>query len=165
MKFGLRRTAVLALGNDILGDDGVGLLAARALRREIDEEVDIIESAEAGFAMLELLTGYDRALILDAVVTGKHAPGTILSFGAEDFRTVVAPSPHYAGIPEVLALAERLGVPFPKQLSILAMEVQDPCSIRESLTVPVRVALPDLVERACGVLESWGCGKTVADFY
>jgi hydrogenase maturation protease len=165
VKYGPSRTVVLALGNDILGDDAVGLLAARALRKELDEEVDIVESGEAGLALLELLEGYDRALILDAIITGKHPAGSILAFGVEDFRTVVAPSPHYAGIPEVLALAARLGVRFPSQLRILAMEVQDPYSIRETLSVSVRVALPDYIERASLLLDSWGCRKNVMDFY
>jgi hydrogenase maturation protease len=165
MKFSPLRTIVLAMGNDILGDDAVGLLAARRLRKEIDEEVDIVESSEAGFALMELMEGYDRALILDSIKTGRHSPGTVVEFKTADFRRVIAPSPHYAGLPEILDMASRLGISFPKDIRILAMEVDDPFRISEEISVAVRVNLPDFVERASRIMESWGCSKTCADFY
>ncbi|MCX7626522.1 MAG: hydrogenase maturation protease [Candidatus Sumerlaeaceae bacterium] len=152
---GEKRTArviALALGNDILGDDAVGFLAARALKNEFPSGVDFVETGEAGLALVELLEGYERALLLDACVTGLHDVGTVLEFFPEHLGRVVAPSPHYAGLPEVLYLAERLGLEFPKEIRILAMEVEDPFTVREGLTPRVLEALPHYIARTRDVL-------------
>lgn len=150
-----RRILLLALGNDLLGDDGAGLAAARILRRELEGAVEIVESSGAGFELLELLEGYESVLLLDAIVTGGHPPGTVLELSREDFQEVLAPSSHYVGIPEILKMAERLGVPFPKEMRILALKVEDPYELREGLTPAVERALPAFVERARQVLEGW----------
>jgi hydrogenase maturation protease len=154
------KTLLLALGNDILGDDGVGFAAARNLETRFAPEVDFILSSEAGLALLELMEGYERALLLDAVVTGRAPVGTVHEFEPDDFREVLAPSPHYAGLPEVLALAERLGIEFPRELRVLALEVEDPYEIREGLTAGVAGALSAFTARAAQILEGWGCTNT-----
>jgi hydrogenase maturation protease len=148
-------TLLLALGNDILGDDGVGLAAARALKTEFGGFADIEESAEAGLALMELLEGYERALLLDAIVTGQCPVGTILEFGPEDFNRVLAPSPHYAGMPEILELARRLELTFPSEIRILAIEVENPFELREELTPRVRDALPAFTQKAREILNLW----------
>jgi hydrogenase maturation protease len=149
------KTVILALGNDILGDDGVGFYAARELRQKLDGKVDVEESGEAGLALLELLEGYDHALIIDAILTGTRPPGTVIRFDRDDFRKVIGPSPHYAGLPEVLAMAERLGIEFPSEIGILAMEVEDPYTLREGLSPSVEEALPHFVEAALSILGEW----------
>ncbi len=149
---------VLGLGNDILGDDAIGILAARELRPGLPEAVEVAESAEAGLALLERFEGRERVLLLDSIMTRQCEAGTILDLGPEDFGKVAAPSPHYAGLPEVLALAGRLEIPFPSEIRILAMEVEDPFEIREGLTPKVAAALPGFVARAREILAGWGGG-------
>lgn len=148
-------TLVLALGNDILGDDGAALAAARLLLDESLAGVDVVESAEAGLALVELLTGYDRALLLDAVVTGRARPGTVMEISLDDLPRVVAPSPHYAGLPDVIELAGRLGVPLPGVIRILAIEVEDPHAVSEEFTTEVDKSIPTLARGAMQILEAW----------
>ncbi|MFA6002984.1 MAG: hydrogenase maturation protease [Elusimicrobiota bacterium] len=148
---------VLALGNDILGDDGVGFHAARSLGTEFPEGVDVVETGEAGLALLDHLEGYDRAVIVDAIATGRCAPGTVLTWRAEDFRDMVAPSPHFAGLPELFHLAQRVGMHFPQDIRVIALEVADPTVFRETLTPQAQAALPAFVAEARRVLsEEWG---------
>ena len=149
------RIVVLGLGNDILGDDAVGLLAARRLRAFLPESVDVQEAGGGGLELLDVLEGYDRAVLLDSIATGVHPPGTILEFSSDDFQKVVAPSPHYAGVPELLQMAEQLGIPFPKTIRILAVEVEDPYTIREGLSQSATQALPTLVAEGSRIVESW----------
>ncbi len=146
---------VLALGNDVMGDDAVGLSAARQIRALFGETVDVVESGEAGLALLEHLEGYRRALLLDAIQTGQHEAGTVLSLSRDALRGVVAPSPHYAGLPEVFDLARRLRLAMPDEIEVLAVEVKDPYTVREGLTTEVARALPHLVSRAASILERW----------
>ncbi len=154
-----KKTLCLALGNDILGDDGVSFAVARIIENQFDD-VDVIMSSEAGLALLELIEGYENALLLDAIKTGTVPAGTILAFSPEDFQKVIAPSPHYAGLPEVLALAERLEIPMPHDLRILAMEVKDPYVIQEGLTEDVEKNLPAFVESTCRILTGWVTGAS-----
>jgi hydrogenase maturation protease len=149
------RILVLGLGNDILGDDAVGLLAARRLRALLPETVDVVESGGGGLDLLDALEGYDRALLLDAILTGKHPPGTILEFSAEDFKKDDAPSPHYAGLPTVIQLAESLGIGFPNIFQIVAIEVENPYEVLEGLSKSVEAALPALIERAERTVHAW----------
>ncbi|MCS6965099.1 MAG: hydrogenase maturation protease [Thermoflexus sp.] len=148
---------ILGLGNDLLSDDGVGLLAVRALREELGEigEVELVESPLSGLALLDLLIGYDRVILIDAVQTGQAPPGTIWRWRVEELGSVRAPSPHYAGLPEMLAVARALQIPFPERIEIYAMEVADPLTIGGDLTPAVREALPELVRQVREQVREW----------
>ncbi len=148
---------VLGLGNELLGDDGVGIAAARALRGVLAGEagVDVTESPLAGLALLDLFLGYDRAVVLDGIRTGKAAPGTVMALGPGDLSAVVAPSPHYAGLPEMLAVARRLELGFPAEVVVLAVEAEDPFTIGAGLSDAVRGALPALTARVRRQVAAW----------
>jgi hydrogenase maturation protease len=150
-----KRCLLLALGNDILKDDGAGMLAAGLLRPEFQEAVDVVEAPGTGLALLELLAGYDRVLLLDAIFTGSAPPGTVLEFCREDFQKAGAPSALYVGLPEVLRQAESLGLEFPRELRILALEVESPFESHGGVSPVTRGALPGYVERARQVLKGW----------
>lgn len=149
------KSLILGLGNDILKDDGIGIHAARALKRSIqDEQVEIVESALGGLALLDLLPGYDRVIIIDAIVTGKGELGQIYEFELEELKSpAIAPSPHYAGLPEVLALAHELRLDFPSKVKIYAVEVADPYTVEEGLTEPIAQALPKLIKMVKSEIE------------
>jgi len=150
-----RPILLLALGNDIMGDDGAALAAARALKENLAADVDLVESPEAGLALLDAMAGYDRVLLLDSITTGRHRPGTVLEFSSKDFNKVVGPSPHYAGLPEVLELARRLDIDFPGEVCVLALEIERPLDFRETLSPQIEQALPAYVERAARILRRW----------
>lgn len=139
------RALVLGLGNDLLGDDGIGLTVARALRGRVPRGVDVVESGEAGLALLELLNGYDRAVIIDAMQSGAP-PGTIHHLDPSTFDRVLAPSAHYAGLPEVFELAQRLGIAIPTRIAVLAIAVLGPFAFSEHLSPAVADAVEPAAE-------------------
>ncbi len=146
---------LLALGNDIMSDDAVGLRAGRLLENEFADEVDFCETTEAGLSLLDIMSGYDRVLLLDSIVTGKHSAGTVLEFKRADFDKVTGPSPHYAGLPEVLGLAERLDIAFPRKIRVLALEIESPNDFGQTLSPAIDRALPNFVERSSRILRQW----------
>jgi len=147
---------VLGLGNDLLGDDAAGLLAARALKELLDlEQAEVIESSLSGIALLDHFIGYQKAVIIDAIQTGKNPPGSIIELQPEDLSEVAAPSPHYAGLPEMLALAKQLSLAFPAEIKIFALEVVDPHTIGGAVSEVVAKALPDLIERTGEQIRRW----------
>ena len=152
MKF--NAVLLLALGNDIMGDDAVGLHVARALQGHF-VGVDVVETPVAGFALLDFMSGYECVLIVDAIWTGNALPGTIREFKPTDFSSNVSSSPHYVGLPDMLALSARLEIPSPRTLRILTMEVVDPFELREGLSREAQEALPTLIKAATAVLRSF----------
>ncbi|MCI2429659.1 hydrogenase maturation protease [Candidatus Acetothermia bacterium] len=152
------KTLILGLGNELLGDDAVGILAARALKEKLKDQADVVESALVGVALLDLFVGYERALIIDAVKTGRSPPGTVYELTPSDLGAVRAPSPHYAGLPELLALARQLQIDFPKEIKIFALEVEDPYTIGGKLSKPVQQALKELVRRVQQQIVRWRRG-------
>jgi hydrogenase maturation protease len=145
---------ILGLGNDILGDDAVGILAAREIASRLADrpEIDVVETSMHGVALLEFFIGYDRAIIIDAIHSGKHQPGTIIEIKTSDLKPVISPSPHYAGIPEMFAIAEQLGLEFPSYIQIVALEVEDPYTIGADMTDSVQNALPDLITKVLSMV-------------
>jgi hydrogenase maturation protease len=149
------RTLVLGLGNELAGDDAVGVLAARALRDELGDAADVVESSASGLALIEVLAGYDRAVVIDSIVTGRASPGTITEMGLDEVGRVVAPSLHHAGLPELAAVAERLGLGFPSTTRVLAVEVVDPYTLGAALSPPVAAALDGLISRVLERVRTW----------
>ncbi|MDH4157607.1 MAG: hydrogenase maturation protease [candidate division Zixibacteria bacterium] len=146
---------VLGLGNDLLGDDGIGILAARELTRELDGAADVAETGLHGVALLDLLIGYDRAVIIDAINTGRCPAGTILELGPEDFKPVSGPSPHYTGLPELISLAKQLHLEFPGDIKVFAVESSETQTVGAPMSAPVAAALSEVVERVKTCLGLW----------
>lgn len=151
------RTLVLGLGNDILGDDAAGLLAARGVRRKLAglEGVEVVETALHGVALLDLFLGFDKAVLVDAIQTGKVAPGTLVEVDPDGLAAVAAPSPHYAGVPELLAIAKQLDLDFPSQIRIFAVEAEDLYTIGGAVSPAVQKSLGDLVDRVVDQVRRW----------
>jgi hydrogenase maturation protease len=138
------RILVLGLGNDLLADDAVGILTVQTLREQIGDEADVIASSVHGLGLLDLFVGYECAILIDAIQTGRFAPGTILKLNSADLEAVYAPSPHYAGLPEMLVLAKQLELDFPERFTIFAVEVADAHTINGCMTEAVLNAIPEL---------------------
>ena len=147
------RTIIVGLGNDLLADDAAGILVARRLKKQLtDEWTDVVECSAHGLAILDLFIDYDRAILVDALVTGKHPPGTIVEIPVDTLRSIPNPSPHFAGIPEMVALARRLGVNYPDEFHILGVEVADPFTLGGDLHPAVQAAIPRLCRRVRDIL-------------
>ena len=85
------RVLVAGVGNVFFGDDGFGPEVARALACEAVDGVKIEDFGIRGLHLAyELLNGYERAILVDAVPRG-DAPGTL--YVIEPDRNVVASAP------------------------------------------------------------------------
>jgi hydrogenase maturation protease len=98
-------------------------------------------------ALLDLLVGYERAILIDAVKTGRTPPGTIAELSPADLGAVAAPSPH--------ATAQALNLDFPKEIKIFAIEVEDPHTIGRGLSPTVAQALGKLIPQVERQVTQW----------
>ena len=147
---------VVGLGNDLLSDDRIGILVARRLTDELGGKADVRESNLTGIALLDVLVGYQKAIIIDAVQTAKFPPGTIIELDPTDFVVAPNPSPHYTGLPEMISIANELDLEFPQEIKVLAIEVADLNTIGRELTPVVAQAIGKLARRVKALLRQWG---------
>ena len=154
--FASPRILLLGLGNDILTDDAVGLHVVYELQRELADHpsIDIRETTEMGLALLDYITGYRVVFIVDSIQTGKAAPGVLHELDAAALTQLTGRTPHFVGVGETLALGRQLGLPMPEQVSIFAIEVEDPFTLGTALTPALQAALPGIVDRIRAAVKS-----------
>lgn len=141
------KTLVLGLGNPILTDDAVGIRIAQGLKQETPAQ-DVVETSEAGVALLDYVVGYDRVVIIDSVMTGKGKPGELYKLGLEDLTPVMnLSSSHGVDIATAFTLGERLGYPMPKHVTIYAIEIKDNTTFGEKCAQEVEERIPFIVRR------------------
>jgi hydrogenase maturation protease len=152
---------VLGMGNDLYGDDGVGIHAVRVLKKELAarryrsgsrNEADFKECALSGIALLDVVGGYDALVIIDTIVKARPVTGRIRVLEASNVRDVPGPSPHYVSVPQILDIGRQLGLRVPGQLRVVAVEAKDIYHLGEGLSKKMTSALPRIVERAKKVL-------------
>ncbi len=138
------KTLVLGLGNPFLSDDSVGLNIARALEGRFNQpEITVMETSMAGLNLLDLLTGYDRAVIIDAIQTREGKVGQVYQLEPEALdATRHASTPHDVNFATALELGNRLGLALPQQITIFAVEVEDVTTFGDRCTRRVEETIP-----------------------
>lgn len=134
-------TLVIGIGHAFRTDDSVGPRLAELVADRHIADVTAIPHHGEGTGLMELWTGADRVILIDATVSGAPA-GTIRQWDA------VTPLPaglfpagsHLFGVAEGIELARRLGQ-LPPSLTVVGIEASD-LSRGEGLTPAVEAALP-----------------------
>jgi hydrogenase maturation protease len=140
---------ILCLGNDIAGDDGVGLAVGRALRgRRLPSGVLVELSVVLDLDLLSTVEQTQELLIVDAA-RGPGRPGDCLLRGLELVAGPPAPTLHAASadLSTLLALGGRL-VPdrLPRRLDLLTIQVGPLDHFSETLSPQVAAAVPEAVK-------------------
>jgi hydrogenase maturation protease len=149
------RTIVIGLGNPLLSDDGLGLRAAALLRQRLggDDRVEVVEAYTGGLDLMELMVGYERAVVVDAVSSGRNRPGTLMELGLDDLlASRNSTSSHDAGLAVALETGKALGLKLPRVVLFFGIEIGNAKDFGEELTAPVQATLPLLVERLLATL-------------
>ena len=138
---------VLGLGNPLRGDDGIGpRVVEELIRRELPEGATALDAGTGGLDLLQVLEGWERAIIIDAADVGRE-PGQFARFTPDEARFVSsedATSLHNAGLAEVLALAKAIGQSLP-ELVIFGVQPEK-IGWGEGVSPAVEAALADLVD-------------------
>jgi hydrogenase maturation protease len=137
---------VLGVGNLLVGDEGLGVHAVRALEQETwPPHVRLIDGGTGGLHLLELLRGHARIVLIDATRDGAP-PGTVAQFRARlpaDFP--VALGAHDIGLRDLIAAAALLG-PLP-EIEVITVSVAELKPMTMDLSPPVAAALPEVSRR------------------
>jgi len=144
------KTLVLGMGNTILTDDGVGIKIAHQLK-ERKPELEVVETSEAGIALLDFIVGYDRLIIVDSIRTEEGEPGELykLELGALK-PTAHLTSLHGVDVATAFELGQRLGYKMPQRVSIYAVEIKDNTTFGEECTEEVEGRISLIAEQIIG---------------
>jgi hydrogenase maturation protease len=142
-----RKNLIIGLGNTILSDDGVGIYVARELAKRIPSDaVTVKEASVGGLELLDLIKGYERILLIDAVMTGQADVGSLIHLKLEDLAGGSAMTRHQVSFSEALELGKRLNMNLPEEIVIFGIEVEDIFTFGESCTPKVQSKIEDIVE-------------------
>ncbi len=143
------KVLVLGVGNPILSDDGVGIHVARELKKRNLRGLTVDELAASGLELLDVIRGYDKVVIIDAIQTKNGKPGELHILEEKDFeKSIHGSSPHGINIATALALGRKI-IPreMPSEVVFLAIEAKDLVNVSEKLTPEVKRAIPTILDR------------------
>jgi hydrogenase maturation protease len=151
------RVLVLGIGNILLSDEGIGVRAVEELRKNysFSDGVEIMDGGTLGIDLLYFMEGFQKLLVIDAVLGG-DSPGTLYKFKGDEvkayFRKKV--SAHELGFQEVLALADLLGRK-PEEIVLIGIEPES-LDISVELSYSIKRRMQDLMDKVLEQLREWG---------
>lgn len=146
-----RRIVVIGVWNMLLSDEGVGIHVVNKLKNaHLPSSVDVYDCGTNGIAVLEAMDGAEKAIIIDAVSSGKE-PGTVLLYTIEDLvkkedGLLKLVSLHQFDLIATLRLAKLTDAyRMPSKVIIIGVEAKSlECSLK--LSAEVRKAIPKVIE-------------------
>jgi len=144
------RTIILGLGNPILGDDGIGCRVAQEVKNRLadqaGQQVEVEPFYRGGLALMERLTGYEKAIIVDSIQGLNGPPGTLHRLTLDHLPTPNnIDSPHDTSLRTALETGRRLGAKLPKKIVIVGVEIAPPSDFSEELSPEVRGSIEPAV--------------------
>jgi len=151
------KLSLIGLGNILLRDEGVGVHAVEALRKNFDfsEDVRLLDGGTLGLDLLLWIEGMERIVFIDAV-DFKKAPGTIAIIENEDLPSFLAPklSLHHVGLSDLLFASSFMGTK-PSQITLIGIQ---PEKIEIGLTLSdiLNENFEKLLKTILKKLQEWG---------
>ncbi len=155
---------IVGLGNPLLGDDGFGWRVVEQVEQRLTEvssqgipygKVVCERLSLGGLSLMERLVGFRKAILVDALSSGQHPPGTLLTFRLEDLPPSARSytrSAHDVSLREAFAMGRLLGADLPTEVTIVAAEAEAVFEFREDLSPAVAAAVPQATQRVLDLI-------------
>lgn len=146
------RVLILGLGNDILTDDSIGLRVLDAMQSRFPGAFEFSKCGLGGLDTLEMIKGFGRVVMIDAIKTLTVPAGTVIFLAPEDFKhTLHISNFHDIDILNAMEIGRKLGMQIPDRFDIIAIEIVEDREFGECLSPELEAALP----RICMEIEIW----------
>jgi hydrogenase maturation protease len=150
------KTLVIGLGNPILGDDGVGWRVAEEVRHQInaDLQVDVDCLSLGGISLMERLIGYERAILIDALISEDVTGAITVSKLSElpDYSAFHITSVHDTSLQNAIKLGKSLGAKLPDDVTVIGISAKYVYDFSEELSQPVSESVPKATEIVINML-------------
>ncbi len=140
------RLLVIGIGNELAGDDAVGLAAAGRIRASRPDGVEVVEAQREPTALIDHWTPEDSVVLVDAMRSGAQ-PGTIRRFDVTRDPlpdSLDSVSTHSLALGVTIELARQLGR-MPARMVVYAVEGRQ-FGIGRSMSPECEVALDALAQ-------------------
>ncbi|KJS75529.1 MAG: hypothetical protein JL56_07695 [Desulfotomaculum sp. BICA1-6] len=141
---------VIGLGNELAGDDGVGVAVLNRLQEQgsIPPGVKLIEAGIPGLSLVELMLGAKQVILVDSFLDGGNS-GMVRRFTEQELPPVgySAGQSHGIGLREALAFARGV-MPqhFPGEVVVVGIAIERPGRWVQGLSPPVKAAVEQAAE-------------------
>ena len=158
----MKETLVLAIGNTLMGDDGLAQIMLAALEDyTYTPSIHLLDGGTQGLYLLPSFRGIDQLLILDAT---DNPPGTVNIWQGDEVPKRLRAkklSAHDVLFDEVLAIAALLGQ-LPPVMALVGIGIEQ-MELGQGLSQKVQDSIPLGVEKALAVLALWGIAAEKKD--
>ncbi|MHB1652291.1 MAG: hydrogenase maturation protease [Desulfitobacteriaceae bacterium] len=153
---------VLALGNLLRRDEGVGIHILELLRERLPSGVELLDGGTSGMELLGFLEKKRRLIILDAVDAGV-SPGEVIEWKEHEvpMYTTGKLSLHQMSFAEVLYWAHFTGG-IPDEIVVVGVQPES-LDWGVELTERTRESLPVAVDKVLACLARWGSPNSGQD--
>lgn len=153
---------ILGIGNTLLRDEGVGIVALQALQARLGtvDDIEFLDGGTLSFTLAPAIAACDALLVLDAAELGA-TPGTVAVFEGEAMDLFLGEnrkaSVHEVGLLDLRAISLLAGH-WPEQRALIGVQ---PHTIDwgESLTPAVAAAVDTICREAGTMIERWRTSK------
>jgi hydrogenase maturation protease len=153
-----RKTLVLGLGNTLLGDEGAGVYAVRALQeRHADRaDVEFLDGGTLSFTLAGPIEDADNLIVIDATQL-QAPPGTVRVFESEDMDRFLGSdrksSVHEVSLMDLMAIA-RLVEALPARRALIGIQPEY-LDWADAPTDAVARAIPVACDLAMELIGKW----------
>ncbi len=137
---------VIAVGNDLYGDDGIGNAVLQVLEQIPDmKDVELIDGATDALGLIDHFSDTDHVIIVDAAQMGEK-PGTVKIFSKEEVKLKIKMdhlSVHGISLAETFDIAQAVDS-LPKNITIIGIEPKN-IGISQNLSDVVTQSIPEVV--------------------
>lgn len=146
---------VLALGNILRKDEGVGIHILNLLRERVPAGVELFDGGTSGMELLGFLEKKRRLVVLDAVDAGAD-PGDVIEWKKDEVPMYATGklSMHQMSFAEVLYWAHFTGA-IPEEIVVIGVQPES-LDWGVELSEKTKSSLPEAVDKVLECLTKWG---------
>lgn len=136
---------LLGIGNEIAGDDVIGIKVVREVAKTGPKNVDYKQISTGGLQLVETMLGYDKVLIVDSIET--NSPNKrILRFDSNNLKdTTFLTSPHDVNFPTALEIGKKTYPDLmPEVIKIIGIEIAIQEIFTEEITKETLEKIPQI---------------------
>ena len=147
---------VLGIGNTLLTDEGVGIIAMRALEAQFGtrKDMEFLDGGTLSFTLAVPISECSALLVIDAAEFGA-VPGTVRSFVGDEMDRFLGEnrksSVHEVGLLDLRSISLLTGH-WPEQRALIGVQ-PEVVSWGETLTPVVAAAMPEVCEIAVKIVD------------
>jgi len=163
MKYTMKQTLILGIGNILWADEGFGVRAVEKLNQyyQFDDNVKVMDGGTQGIYLVQFVEEAEILVVFDAIDYGLE-PGEMKLIEGEDvpkFMGVKKMSLHQTGFQEVLMMAEMLGR-YPEHLLLVGVQPVELEDFGGSLREKTRQQIDPAIEAALDWLKQFDIHAT-----